>query len=652
MEFRSFPPPDSDAVSAMYTRKQIKEGFLVTNYKRRFFEDYPEKTKIFYPGKPAERKRRKLACASPANQDTPCREARWDALPGLCYFLSHRTTLQELSLYISGLKKKDGFDKYLDEDSEHFALLQQMDFSSLVHLKTLTLSYSAKCSPGSRVRMPWSRSILGLPRLEALHMGLDEVGQVCHLPLWLAELRAFASLTFFSHLDDHLQGLPYSDVLANLRELVIRRDCDSFHPGSLATIARLQAMTSLQVMTSAGRQEFYPGLATASGLLLPGAKRLHLAVQELPAVRSPLPLLGDLWLRVSEQTCVQPNLFAFTPALQVLHLELVSAASWPDFRHLPAQLKFLTLRLSVKAEAGDSARVVNIGHLAALEKLHLTCGVLPALVGLSSLSRPRPCISDGSSSSSSSLVAVTVECNCHADNRTPFIQGPGFLQRFCSRFFQRYRQYAGDAHPCRFLPLAVARELFPDARPLLSADPEGVEAISEPHLQQQQQQEEEEEKQQEQEQEQEEQEGTPQHACAPPLALAGPTTRSRARRHLAARLQSGRAKRGREDETEHVPAHKRARDCPGGVSGRPSRFPEEGFWQRQPPLGVQLELGGGAGGATVGLRLGGAGGAPGSGDGAPRGMHWHTFGVAAPEGRARGGGGQAVAAAGAAAAGA
>eukprot|EP00897_Mesotaenium_endlicherianum_P009873 jgi/Mesen1/8914/ME000548S08426 len=606
MAFRSFAPPQFNGVSAVYSREQLKKGLYVKNYKRRLSEDYLEETELFYPEKPPRRKRPKLAYRRPANKGIPCEGAHtsildlpdgllmlilesalrgswdekkeaerqrmvcsrwrkaingcvkavkqhrietdilgslqalkaftsvthvhlgffgrpdeefllqglatglpqitsfsfffgvggWDALPGLHYFLSHRTSLQELSLYISGLRNKDSSDKYIDEDSEHFALLEQMDFSSLVHLKTLTLKYNIQCSPGSRVCMPWSRSILGLPRLEALHVELHEVGQVRHLPRWLAELRAFASLSFFCQFIDSFRALPCCDALRHLQELVLVKNYCSMSPETLATVARLQALTSLQVLTSAQHREFHPGCATASGLLLPGAKRLHLAVEELPAVRSPLPLLGDLWLRVSEQAHVQPNLFAFTPALRVLHLELVSAASWPNFRYLPAQLTSLTLRLSVKAE-GDSTRVVDIGHLSALEKLHLTCGVLPAV--------------------------------------------PGF------RFFKRYRQYAGDAHLCRFLPLAVARELFPDARPPPPADPEEGATIQ---------------------QQEEEQEGSPQHTCAPPLALAGPTTRSQARRQLAARLQSGSSKRAREEEegTAAVPARKRACNGSGSVS--------------------------------------------------------------------------------------
>eukprot|EP00897_Mesotaenium_endlicherianum_P003868 jgi/Mesen1/3509/ME000197S02529 len=340
------------------------------------------------------------------------------ALPALFHFLSQRTSLQELSLSFPSLDYTQG---------EVRALMEQVDFSRLVHLKTLTLQYEGMKYEKEEDCLPLSRSILGLPQLQAFHLHVEDMRR---LPLWLGELRAFASLSVnlgYEH-QKPFDPAPLRTLQALELHSVWRVD-----PEVLATILHaLPALTSLQANRFSELLTSYKGGVGAGGLLLrPGLQRLHLAAMSIPPLHCPQAELADLWLRVSfSMKSIQRDLFTFTPALQHLHLELC-IDSWPDFRRLPAQLASLALKTGRKCAAGDNKCAVDIRHLSALQKLHLSCG-----------------------------------CDCHVDERTPWMEEID-EQIFCCRFFKRYRQYAGDAHPCRFLPLAMARELFPDARPLL-----------------------------------------------------------------------------------------------------------------------------------------------------------------------------------------
>eukprot|EP00897_Mesotaenium_endlicherianum_P006078 jgi/Mesen1/5499/ME000276S04631 len=440
----------------------------------------------------------------------------WRALPGLFHFLSRRTSLEDLSLSFPSL---DFAQKKIR------ALMDQVDFSRLVHLKTLTLRFEEMKYEKDDDCLPLSRSILALPQLQAFHLHVEDMRR---LPLWLGELGAFASLSVFVGYEHQK---PFNPAPLRTLQALELHTVWRLAPEVLATIVHaLPALTSLQANRFLPMPTSYGGGYEAGGLLLrPGLRRLHLAAMEIPPLPFPQVELADLWLRVSDPTRgIQRDLFAFTPALQHLHLDLFDARGWPDFRLLPARLASLTLTTGRKCVAGERKCAVDIRHLSALQKLHLSCGVLPALVRLPSL-RCHPRHDSGSSSrkggstssaGSSGRCQVTVQCDCHVDERTPWMEEFG-TKIFCCRFFKRYRQYAGDAHPCRFMPPGMARQLFPDAG-FLSSPPAGPEApvhhvacssarrpdttLPGAQLQQQQQQEEEEE----------EEEGTSEHAGLPP----------------------------------------------------------------------------------------------------------------------------------------
>eukprot|EP00897_Mesotaenium_endlicherianum_P003867 jgi/Mesen1/3508/ME000197S02527 len=398
------------------------------------------------------------------------------AFSGLFHFLSHRTSLEELSLTFSSFEYTNRLCR---------GLMEQVEFSSLVHLKTLTLRYGNIRIWKARDHLPLSRSILGLPQLQAFHL---HVYDICHLPPWLGELRAFASLSVDGILCE-AQGLkPFNPAPFRTLQTLELLSVWQLHRRVLAALVkRLPALTSLQLNRYPKFPESYAGAPTMGDLLLrPGLRRLHLAAQEIPPVRRPLAELADLWLRVSRQASLQRDLFAFMPALQHLHLELLRADSWPDFCRLPAQLTSLTVRTRLKAAVGVSTQY---------------------------------------------------------DTRF-----------FCCRFFKRYRQYEGDAHPCRFMPPGMARQLFPDAGPL-SPPPAGPKApvqhvacsaarqpdtaLKQPQQQQQQ------EEGAEVEHQQQEEVGTPQHAGLPPphrlsvvAAAATATPGPRDARRLAGALKA------------------------------------------------------------------------------------------------------------------
>eukprot|EP00897_Mesotaenium_endlicherianum_P003862 jgi/Mesen1/3503/ME000197S02521 len=360
----------------------------------------------------------------------------------------------------------------------------------MVRLKTLTLHYGEDWFAKDGDCLPLNRSILALPQLQTFHL---HVYDMRHLPPWLGELRAFASLSVnVAHVDQK----PFDPAPLRTLQALELLTVFQLEPTVLATILHaLPPLTSLQSNRFMNMPESNKGGYQAGALLLrPGLRRLHLSAPELPPLPWPQAQLADMWLRVSRQASLQRDLFAFTPVLKHLHLELFRTYSLPDFHRLPAGLASLTLKTGVRWPADDGECAVDIRHLSALQKLHLSC-------------------------------EVTVSCACHADERTPWMEEYA-NHSYCCRFFKRYRQYGGDVHLCRFMPLDMARQLFPDAG-LLSLPPAGPEAplprsaaaqpdgdagmVTLPQARQQEEDDEAEEQQQE-----EEGKGTPEHAGVPP----------------------------------------------------------------------------------------------------------------------------------------
>eukprot|EP00897_Mesotaenium_endlicherianum_P005722 jgi/Mesen1/5178/ME000257S04459 len=373
----------------------------------------------------------------------------WEALPGLKYFLSRRTSLQELTLGFSNLDSKgQPVAGQLSEERAR-ALLEDVDFSNLAHLKILTLSFGRSMFPEGQAALPLSKSILRLQHLQELYFALPGTSQVHQLPPWLGELWACPHATLILKDSEEDEGVPcpleYSDAMSSLQRLRIGAFCKSLDAKIPDTIARLQSLTALDIM--AFNLSDCEG-TSEHGLYSPSLKRLLLNTDtgHLPAVRRPMPLLEDLDLFMPEQTSFQQNFFAFTPKLRSLDLELHVAREWPDFGRLPQQLRALTV-LTGTVVTGDRV-LADVGRLQALETFHVSCGLLRGMAGAARLP---------------SSTAVTVHCGCLVAT-TEVMEYEVECRKFGS-----FAQYAGAEQLCRFLPLDTARQWFSDARALLAA---------------------------------------------------------------------------------------------------------------------------------------------------------------------------------------
>eukprot|EP00897_Mesotaenium_endlicherianum_P002034 jgi/Mesen1/1859/ME000143S00912 len=365
----------------------------------------------------------------------------WEALPGLVYFLSHRTSLQELALLFFSHDKEGqpAVGQVLEERAR--ALLEDVDFSSLVHLKVFNLKYDGSMFPEGQGCLPLSKSILGLPRLEAVYLGLSSMSQVHRLPPWLGDLGPRLTLLLVDEAADEgfLCKVHYSESMRSVQRLRI----ETFHKGlgqsASDTIARLPFLTSLEVV--APRVKDFAD-TSEHGLFSPSVKRLFVHCERVPALRRPLPLLEDLTLNIPYQALFQQDLFAFTPQLQSLTLEFDQAVYWPDFGRLPRQLTSLAVLTNCTKRTGLSV-LLKFGRLQALQKLRLSCVLLMRVAGVARLPGG---------------TAVTVHCGCHVTTTRSAV-----YQAEC-RKFESYAQFAKAGQKCRWLPLGAARQLFSDTR--------------------------------------------------------------------------------------------------------------------------------------------------------------------------------------------
>eukprot|EP00897_Mesotaenium_endlicherianum_P005723 jgi/Mesen1/5179/ME000257S04462 len=373
----------------------------------------------------------------------------WEALPELKYFLSQRTSLQELSLGFSNLdSEKRPVAGQLSEQRAR-ALLECVDFSNLAHLKILILSFGRSMLSEAQTTLPLSKSILRLQHLQELHLVLSDAAQVHQLPPWLGELLAcpHATLVLKDSREDAEVPCPleYSEVMSSLQQLWVGVFCKTLDAKFSDTIARLQSLTALDIiaLSLSGCEG-----SLGHGLYSPSLKQLLLSgeIGHLPTLRRPMPLLEDLTLLMTEQTRFQRNFFAFTPKLRSLDLELHLAEEWPDFGRLPQQLKALTV-LTSTVVTGERV-LADVGRLQALETFHVSCGLLRGMAGATRLPRS---------------TTVTVHCGCLVTT-TEVTE-----YRVECRKFGSFAQYARAGQLCRFLPLGTARQWFSDTRVHLAA---------------------------------------------------------------------------------------------------------------------------------------------------------------------------------------
>eukprot|EP00897_Mesotaenium_endlicherianum_P009510 jgi/Mesen1/8588/ME000005S08550 len=365
----------------------------------------------------------------------------WEALPGLVYFLSHRTSLQELALLFFSHDKEGqpAVGQVLEERAR--ALLEVVDFSNLAHLKVFNLRYDVSMFPEGQGRLPLSKSILGLPRLEAVYLGLSSMSQVHRLPPWLGDLGPRFTLLLVDEAADEgvLCKVHYSESMRSLQRLRIETLHKGLGQSASDTIARLPFLSSLEVV--APRVKIFDD-TSEHGIFGPYLKRLYVSCKIVPDVRRPMPLLEDLTLIGPYQGLFQKDLFAFTPRLRSLTLEFYRALDWPDFGRLPRQLTSLAVLTSCARETGFSV-LLKFGRLQALQKLHLSCVLLKRVAGVARL--------PGGTS-------VTVHCGCHVTTTCSAV-----YQAEC-RNFESYAQFAKAEQKCRYLPLGAARQLFLDTR--------------------------------------------------------------------------------------------------------------------------------------------------------------------------------------------
>eukprot|EP00897_Mesotaenium_endlicherianum_P000430 jgi/Mesen1/10388/ME000081S09785 len=383
----------------------------------------------------------------------------WEALSGLKYFLSQRTSLHELSLGFSNLDSKEQPVAGQLSEERARALLEDVDFSNLAHLNILTLSFGRSMFPEGQTALLLSKSILRLQHLQELYIMLPGTSQVHQLPFWLGELWSCPHATLILK-DEEDDGVPYpleySEVMSSLQRLRIGVFCKSLDATFPDTIARLQSLTALEIIAlSLSSCEG----SSEHGLYSPSLKRLLLSgeVGHLPVVRRPMPLLEDLVLLMTEQTSFQRNMFAFTPKLRSLRLHLPVAEEWPDFGRLPRQLRALTV-LTGTVVTGDRV-LADVGRLQVLETFHVSCGLLRGMAGAARLP---------------SSTAVTVHCGC----LVTMTDVRELEYKAECRKFGSFAQYAGAGQLCRFLPLAMARQWFLDSRAQLAVATDSTHSLA------------------------------------------------------------------------------------------------------------------------------------------------------------------------------
>eukprot|EP00897_Mesotaenium_endlicherianum_P010134 jgi/Mesen1/9149/ME000587S08646 len=268
---------------------------------------------------------------------------------------------------------------------------------------------------------------------------------VHQLPPWLEGLGARVCLRLLDKAAD--KGLPcevqYSESMRSLQRLRIGTFHKALDRSASDTVARLLSLTSLDVVVQSVGED-----TSEHGIFSPSLKRLLVYCGNVLAMKKPMPLLEDLTLNIPSQTDFQRDLFAFTPQLRSLKLELHHAKYWPDFGRLPWQLTSLTVLTRCAVDTGPTVHL-DVGRLQALQTLRLSCALLKRVAGAARLP---------------ASTAVTVHCGCFVRTTRIFV-----YQSEC-RQFESYAQYAGAGRRCRFLHLGPARLLFSDSRSQLEVD--------------------------------------------------------------------------------------------------------------------------------------------------------------------------------------
>eukprot|EP00897_Mesotaenium_endlicherianum_P008056 jgi/Mesen1/7279/ME000373S06343 len=129
-----------------------------------------------------------------------------------------------------------------------------MDFTPLVHLKKLAISYFVNILDrnrgGNRWRIPVSRTLARLANLQELHITVHRSAVTAPLPPWLAQLPAFVGLGIESE-HEAPSGVFMDSLRAmtGLKTLSVMGELDDRDGQFMDTIARMSRLTSLVIQS-------------------------------------------------------------------------------------------------------------------------------------------------------------------------------------------------------------------------------------------------------------------------------------------------------------------------------------------------------------------------------------------------------------------
>eukprot|EP00897_Mesotaenium_endlicherianum_P005703 jgi/Mesen1/5160/ME000256S04339 len=269
-------------------------------------------------------------------------DAMFDWLP---LFLSLHTNLEELTLkFADSIRPDDRWSERPESLRRYWDAQEGLDLTPQARLKKITLNYCSRHFPSDALDgrcVPVSPTLRQLAGLRELHISMSHSG--APLPLWLAEVPAFASLLVLIDSDTEPSFLESVGRMTGLRKLGIlsfdRCSQDSL-VATVDAVARLSHLTALYFKVDDEPWLRGQAAATRSLLLSSSLRELSIRTIDIPPIARPLPLLEDLMLEVGRK--ILRDYFAFTPNVQNLQLALVWGAAWPSLEAL-TRLTFLVV---------------------------------------------------------------------------------------------------------------------------------------------------------------------------------------------------------------------------------------------------------------------------------------------------------------------